>query len=343
MHVETSKRGRNCLSNHAGHLIIMAAAASALLAKSGSASAALLQEPIGVTGFNGDTIVDAAATSATVTGQSGGVFISSTHVELSDINNPGTGTYLNTGYVHNGEIWYENGFVGTGGALTNGLPAPVAGVASITSHFTNSVTGGNTVFDYGYNGTTSDYADANTLYFAAATPQTLNLVASMQGEYASLDFLTAAEAPNVAGDHSLFDVTLNFADLTSYTYVQGITTGGLGDVGGAAQANYAIKSLSGTDNGNTGSGHGSVGGGWYMLETDLAVPLAYQTETIDSITFTPDTTGADTLFTSSGANDPAGIYAISGQAIVPEPMSIGTLLCVSGLALLRRRSPVTKA
>jgi hypothetical protein len=305
----------------AGRLLVLAAAA--LLAKSGVASGNLIQQPIGVSGFTGDTIVDAAASTnvtgppahsanASASGISGTVYTSSTNVLVSDMSAAGT--------VHNGGTFFQNGWNGQ----TTGLPAS----GSFTSVY-NNIAGGNTVFDFGYNGTTTDYADNNTLYFTAstATSQTLTLVTPIQA--ATLDFLCAAQLPVGYTSKSLFDVTLNFSSGPSSTYTQAITTGPLGDDGATpAATNKALTGLFGTDNGNSGHSNNAFGGGAYMTESDINVLSADQARTITSITFTTDSLSGLT----------AGIYAVSGQVIVPavpEPATLGLL--AMALPLLGRR------
>jgi hypothetical protein len=302
----------------AGRLMILTAAA--LLAKSGTASADLVQEPIGVSGFTASTIVDAAASTnvtgppahsanASAAGSSGQVYTSSTNVLVNDMSAAGT--------VHNGGTYFQNGWNGQ----TTGLPAS----GSFTSAYTN-ITGGNTVFDFGYNGTATDYADNNTLYFTAstATSQTLTLVTPIQA--ATLDFLCAAQLPAGYTAKTQFDVTLNFSSGPSSTYTQAITTGPMGDDGATpAATNKALTGLYGTDNGNSGHTDNAFGGGAYMTESDINVLSADQARTITSITFSTDPLSGLT----------AGIYAVSGQVIVPEPASLSLLALT--LPLLGRR------
>ena len=323
MHNGSSEFTRKFRRFLARRLMILAAAA--ILAKSGPASASLVQEPLGVTGFNADTIIDAAASQAPhnfggVSGMGGTIYTSSTGVETSDINSAGTGAFLNTGYVHNAEEFFQNGWNG----LNTGLPAN--GV--VTSAYTN-VAGGNTVFNFGYNGTATDYADDNTLYFATTAARSLTLTSPIQA--ATLDFLVAAYLPKPYSTRTQFDVTLNFSDSTSDTYLAGIIAGPLGDNGAsvAGVTNKAITGLYGAENGN--GSHATVfGGGGFMTESDITLSSADQAKTIDSITFTPDP-----LNTDGSVNNPAGIYAISGQVIVPEPASLG--LFALALPLLGRR------
>src|SRR5665213_875311 len=221
------------------------------------AEAALTQQPIGVTGFNADTIVDAAA-STTITSPAhsanatsnqqgtgvvgnGAVYTSSTNVLLSDINDPGSnttsGSYLGTGYVHNGEVFFQNGWNG----LTTGLPAN----GIVTSVAPNLLAGGHTAFQLGYNGTATDYANKNTAYFATTSAQTLTFVTPVK--MASLDFLAAAFLPTGYTSHTQFDVTLNLIDPitgpTTDTITKAITTGPLGDVGGVAATNKALTGI----------------------------------------------------------------------------------------------------
>ena len=312
-------------------LVLTAALGAAFLAKPTTASAALVLTPIGVSGFNADTIVDAAASTttgshtafATVSGMGGGIYTSSTNVETSDLSAAGTGAYLGTGYVHNGEEFFQNGW----NSLTTGLPAS----GSFTSAYTNNV-GSNTLFSYGFNGTNSDYADNNTLYFATAATQTLTLTTPMQAS--DLAFLAAAELPKPYTTRSEFDVKLNFQDGTSDTYTQAIVTGPLGDNGASLTGvtNKAITGLYGAENGN-GSKSTVFGGGGFMTESDLSLSTADQAETIVSMTFTEDPINTD-----GGVYNPAAIYAVSGGlAVVPEPVSFATLASIGGLTLLSRR------
>ena len=128
-----------------------------------SAAGGTVQQAIGVTGFNADTIVDAAAAANPTT--------SSTGTPLNGIDNANG----------HGNLFFQNGYRSS--SNTGGLPAN--GV--ITSVYTN-VNGGNTVFNLGYNGTTTDFVDNNTLRFrdhrqrwnidAGARPSGLRLLIS---------------------------------------------------------------------------------------------------------------------------------------------------------------------
>jgi PEP-CTERM motif len=268
------------------------------------------QQPIGINGFNADTIVDAAASTtltgppahsanATVTDNSieqgsppvsnGTVYTSSHNVEASDITTDG--------HIHNQTTLFQNGWNGkTTGIAANGL---------ITSTATSL--GTNHVFNFGYNGSSTNFADNNTLYFTNGgitdmAAKTLTLANPTQVH--SLDFLANAYVS------SSFDVTLNFSDTTSSTYSSAIVTGSYTSPTNLA---YTVK---GTNNGN--SNVTDNGATVKFDENDITLSPSDQAKTLSSITFTPTSIGTttQTLYNSSetAAEGTASIYAVSGVA-----------------------------
>jgi fibronectin-binding autotransporter adhesin len=121
-----------------------------------SAAGSAVQAPIGLTGFNGDLIGDAAAPN--------GAFSS-------------TGTPLNT--IDGGNLLYQDGYMGTN---TGGIPA---------NGIINSALPSKAVFDLGYNGSSISLASNNALYFTSATTQGLTLTTPERAS--TLQFLAGAQ------------------------------------------------------------------------------------------------------------------------------------------------------
>jgi fibronectin-binding autotransporter adhesin len=257
-----------------------------------SASGAAVQLPIGVTGFNADTIMDAAGTT---NGPD-----SSTGTPLSDVDAAGA--------VHNSHLFYVNGYANGSGAheVVGGYQAGLPSSGSFTSATTNTYTGGHTTFDFAYNGTSINYAANNTLYFTSTgTGETLTLANPTAA--ASLDFLATAQ------NTSTFNIQINFTTGAPTIYSSSpITTGPWAF--GTAPSNVALTNASGSVVEFTnGSNFVNTGYNWRFTENDIALSPTDQSRTISSITFTP---------TSLGGGNTAEIYAVSGQVFsAPQLLS----------------------
>jgi len=215
------------------------------------------QQPIGISGFNADTIIDAANAPgyATKTGvaflginPSGTVYQSSTGVLTTDVSAPGE--------VHNQTVFFQNGWSKNGNQT--GLPAS----GYFSSAFTN-VNSAHTTFFFGYNGSSIDYADNNTFSFNNASSGALTATLASPGVAANLDFLaTSTVATN-------FDVTLNFNTGSPSLYTSGISTGPLATGGGPA--NVALANIKGTNNGNSNDIDNGGIGAMHLTESDITL------------------------------------------------------------------------
>ena len=231
-----------------------------------SAPGAPVQSSIGVTGFNADTIVDAAGTANPTA--------SSTGTALSGIDNATHGNFL-----------FQSGYLSD----TNGVPS--SGV--IKSSITN-VSGQKSTFILGYNGTTADFVDNNTLRFTA-TGESHTLTLTTPAEAKTIDILACAQNAN-----STFDVTFTFADNSTDTYTEGVTTGQWA-FGSSPPTNLAF-----TNTHNVGYASSINSWNFYLTESDITLDAADANKTIDSVSFTND---------SLNGGNSAEIYALAGTVV----------------------------
>jgi len=228
--------------------------------------------PITLTGWNRDVIQD----------------------KTTQFGNHGTFSYFAKGAIGgnaptNGWGLFEAGVVGPYDGITyaNGLPSSL----SFSSAFTNTLTGGNTQFQF------RPYTGNNTLWLSSGTAQTLTV--STPANYRCLSIL-AASGTSAATGGSVGAISgtlvLNFSDGSSsgsisFNAADWTTSGsGLAISVGLADGDYLAET-------SVNYGH--------LFETDIdLVALGFSTKTLSSITFTR----------APGSSTLTGIFAVSGKA-----------------------------
>jgi hypothetical protein len=261
------------------------------------ASSALAQAPtpISVTGYNRDVIAESTSPSSTQ------------GVTPGDPN----------------ESWNTTGFDGNANDL--GIPAG----STATSAFTNSVTGGNTVFLFagatGPNAAVANYDTTN-----GATTQTLSFVTP--GNYSSLAFAAAGLDSGATGTST---GTVNYADGSTVPFTFDASDWDFDRSGGddifSPNIDRAVLATYNTPNDFVADSPGHVN----LYETDIATD---PTKEIDSVTFS----GTYTATPFVGANAGVDVFAVSGVTAAPEPSAAATLglglLGLAGLMFKARRS-----
>jgi fibronectin-binding autotransporter adhesin len=227
-------------------------------------------------GFNADTIFDAATTNPNQ---------SSTGTPIFGIDSAGAGgnALAVTGY--------NSGGAHSGGAVTSGIPT----TGTIPSSYHSGVS-----FQLG------SLTSNNTAYFTATGSRTLSLASPLK--MTSLQFL--ADAQN---SPSTFNVTLNFSDSSSDTYTNAITTGPWAYNPAPANLAFSMVQAVTVGTGVPFSPGGGLGGGQvFLTESDLNLSPADQSKTLSSITFTNTSlaSGATAeIFAVSGVNTGSNVTA----------------------------------
>ena len=238
-------------------------------------AAAPYSGPQNVSGFTGDDIAEASAAT------------------------PATGT--NAEYY--GWWWYEKGAPNS----TQGLPSWAATGGTLSSVYTQP-SGGHTLFQlqpYGLtvNGATTHPNNVAQVGNGGSLTMTMNNPAALSG-------LQILYSGNGGGNYNL---TLNFADNSSYTYSANPY---LDWTSGATAANpYAYQN----------AGLVNSGAGWTnfytnqlsLFENDFTVPAAYQSKLLTSVTFNPTSSNGLQIFAISG-NDTNGNLLTNNVSVTSD-------------------------
>ena len=207
------------------------------------------QQPLAVTGFTGDDIAEASAAT------------------------PGTGTNVE----YNGWWWYENGAPGS----TQGLPNWAATGGVLTSSYTQS-NGGHTVFQLQPYGSTSGTTTSHPNNVAAVPMNSsVTLALNNPGQFNALQLLFSGQG---GGNYNL---TLNFADGSTYTYASNPYLDWVATPTAADPAAYPLAGLVNSAAGWTNFYKTQLS----LFENDFAVPAVDQSKLLNSVTFSNVTAG----------------------------------------------------